>query len=53
MAEYLPDFNDVDETFEYDGCPYLFEPEYMDEELLEIEERRRRGRERGATGRGG
>ncbi len=25
MAEYLPDFKSVDD---FDGCPYLFEPEH-------------------------
>jgi len=35
MAEYLSDFDDVDNNFEYDGRPYHFDPEYKDEELLE------------------
>ena len=35
MLEYLSDFDDVDDDFEYDGRPYRFEPEYTDEELLE------------------
>ena len=35
MAEYLSDFDDVDDDFEYDGCPYCFKTEYTDEELLE------------------
>ncbi|XP_061877782.1 uncharacterized protein LOC133630284 [Entelurus aequoreus] len=43
MAEFLPDVDDVDEiAFDFDGRPYLFEPEYTDEELQEIEERTRR-----------
>ena len=33
MAEYLPDFLSEDEPFHYDDHPYLFEPEYTDEEL--------------------
>ncbi|MDG2555406.1 hypothetical protein P7M41_25755 [Vibrio parahaemolyticus] len=48
MADFLPDFDFVEEEFdfaEFDGRPYLFEPEYTDEELREIEERRRRERE--------
>ena len=28
MAEYLDDFHSVDEVFEFDGRPYLFEPVY-------------------------
>jgi len=35
LAEYLSDFDNVDNDFEYNGRPYCFEPEYMDEELLE------------------
>jgi len=35
MAEYLTDFDDVEDDFEYDGRFYCFEPEYTDEELLE------------------
>ncbi|MDF4395952.1 hypothetical protein P3390_24130 [Vibrio parahaemolyticus] len=49
MADFLPDFDFVEEEFdfaEFDGRPYLFEPEYTDKELSEIEERRRRERER-------
>ena len=38
MAEYLPDFESEDEPFHYDGHPYLFEPEYTDEELLQTQE---------------
>ena len=41
-----------DETFEFDGRPYVFEPEYTDEELLapenvraERERRRERNRQ--------
>ncbi len=34
MAEYLPAFGGVDGTFDFDGHPYLFEPKYMDKELL-------------------
>ena len=30
MAEYLDDFHNVDEVFEFDSRPYLFEPEYTD-----------------------
>ncbi len=30
MADYLPDFKSVDETCDFDGRPYLFEPEYTD-----------------------
>ncbi|MDW1553039.1 hypothetical protein [Vibrio sp. YT-18] len=47
MADFFPGFNFVEEEFdfaEFDGRPYLFEPEYTDEELHEIEERRRRER---------
>ena len=44
MAEYFP-FQDSDDDFEYDGRPYLFEPEYTDEELREMEEQTRRERE--------
>ena len=53
MADFLPDFDFVEEEFdfaEFDGRPYLFEPEYTEEELCEIEERRR---ERGAQQRNG
>lgn len=42
MAEYLSDVEVSDDDFEYDGCPYRFEPEYTDEELFE----RRMQRER-------
>ncbi len=35
MAEYLSDVEVSDDDFEYDGCPYHFEPEYTYEELLE------------------
>ena len=35
MLEFLSDFDDVDDDFEYDGRPYRFEPEYTDEDLLE------------------
>ncbi|MDF4316857.1 hypothetical protein P3375_25695 [Vibrio parahaemolyticus] len=51
MADFLPDFDFMEEEFdfaEFDGRPYLFEPEYTDEELREIEERRKRD----DTGRG-
>ena len=34
MAEYLSDFDDMDDDFEYDGRLYRFEPEYTDEELM-------------------
>ncbi len=33
MDEYLPEFESVDETFDSNSCPYLFEPECTDEEL--------------------
>lgn len=42
MAEYLSDFEVVDNDFEYDGRPYRFEPEYTDEELFERRMRRQR-----------
>jgi len=44
MAGYLSDFDDVDDDFEYDGCPYCFEPEYT--ELLErrMQKQREEGR---------
>ena len=45
MAEYLPDFESEDEPFYYEGRPYLFEPEYTDEELLQIQEQTRIARE--------
>ncbi|MDF4425287.1 hypothetical protein P3447_27140, partial [Vibrio parahaemolyticus] len=48
MADFLPDFDFVEEEFdfaEFDGHPYLFEPEYTDKELRETEKRRRRERE--------
>ncbi|MDF4259806.1 hypothetical protein P3388_26075 [Vibrio parahaemolyticus] len=48
MADFLPDFDFVEEEFdfaEFDGRPYLFEPEYTDEELRETEEWGRRERE--------
>lgn len=51
MAEYLPDYESEDEPFHYDGRPYLFEPEYTDEELLQIQEQTRIARE-GASRRG-
>ena len=35
MDEYLSDEDVVEENFEYDGCPYSFEPEFTDEELIE------------------
>ncbi len=35
MAEYLSDVEVLDDDADYDGCPYRFEPEYTDEELLE------------------
>ena len=35
MAEYLSDAEESDYDFEFDGCPYRFEPEYTDEELHE------------------
>ena len=42
MDEYLSDEDVVDENFEYDGCPYSFEPEFTDEELIERRTRRQR-----------
>ena len=30
MAEYLDDFDNVDELYEFNGHPYLLEPEYTD-----------------------
>ena len=40
MDEYLSDEDVVEENFEYDGCPYSFEPEFTDEELIERRTRR-------------
>ncbi|MDF4264894.1 hypothetical protein P3454_25805 [Vibrio parahaemolyticus] len=40
MADFLSDFHFVEKEFdfaEFDGRPYLFEPEYTDEELCETE----------------
>lgn len=51
MAEYLADFDYVDQAFEFSGCPYLFQPENTDEEHLQIKVWMRR--ERKATCRGG
>ena len=42
MDEYLSDEDVVEENFEYDGCPYSFEPEFTDEELIERRTRRQR-----------
>ena len=42
MAEYLSDFEVVDDDFEYDGRPYRFEPEYTDEERFERRTQRQR-----------
>ena len=42
MAEYLSDAEESDYDFEFDGCPYRFEPEYTDEELHERRMRRER-----------
>ncbi|KAL0150481.1 hypothetical protein M9458_050717 [Cirrhinus mrigala] len=39
-------YEDEDETFEFDGRPYLFEPEYTEEELRERRERREIERQR-------
>ena len=49
MDEYLSDEDVVEENFEYDGCPYSFEPEFTDEELIE---RRKRSREYCACAKG-
>ncbi len=38
---WLPD----DLEFQFDGRPYLYEPEYTDEQLQDLEERERRERE--------
>lgn len=35
MAQYFADFDNEEETFEFDGCPYLFELKYTDEKLLQ------------------
>ncbi len=40
----------MDETVDFDGCPYLYELEYTDEELFEIEERAGRESERERDG---
>ncbi|KAG1928990.1 P2X purinoceptor [Pimephales promelas] len=40
--ENLEDFEQMEEEFEFDGRPYLFEPEYTDEELASQESERRR-----------
>ena len=45
MNGYLSDEDVVEENFEYDGCPYSFEPEFTDEELIERRTRRQRSRE--------
>ena len=45
MAEYLADFDNINEALQFNGRPYLFEPEYMDKELLEM-----RGGQREGTG---
>ena len=42
MAEYLSDVEESDYDFEFDGCPYRFEPEFTDEELHERRMRRER-----------
>ena len=42
MDEYLLDEDVVEENFEYDGCPYSFEPEFTDEELIKRRTRRQR-----------
>lgn len=46
MAEYLPDFDNLEEAFDIDACPYLFEPEYTIEELREWWEREGNNRQR-------
>ncbi len=38
MAEYLPDFESVDD---FVGCPDLFDPEYKGEPLLQFDKRTR------------
>ncbi len=40
MAEFM-DNDQTDEFLDFDGRPYLFEPEYTEEELQEQDERRR------------
>ncbi len=37
-TEYSPDVKNVNETFDSDGCLYLFEPEYTDKELKEYDQ---------------
>lgn len=41
----------VDDSIEFNGDSYLYEPEYTDENVLDIEEQMRRGRG-GATSTG-
>ena len=52
MADYLSDFDDVDDHFGHDGRPYCFEPEYTDEELLErrMQKQREELTDRGLSG---
>ena len=46
MADYSEEFQEIDnKLFQFDGRPYLFEPEYTDEELQELRERAKRQRE--------
>ena len=33
MSEHLDDFESLEDSFDYRGQPYMFEPEYTDEEL--------------------
>ena len=33
MAEYLDDFDNVNDVFDFDGRPYLFEPDYTDVQI--------------------
>ncbi|XP_056432861.1 P2X purinoceptor 7-like [Gadus chalcogrammus] len=42
MAESNTDFNQTNILFDFDGSPYLYEPEYTEEELQEQDERSRR-----------
>lgn len=38
LAKNLADFDNKEKTFEFDGCPYLFEPKHTDEEVPQTED---------------